>query len=240
MSLNKGYTKLPNVLIFDEELSVPARLLYMQLLAAQFKHGETFSSRETMGKWLNDKKPRAVSNYIKELKNKDLIEVEEVPGKTNLYRAKEIKMDIKPKETPANGCKGTPAMKCNHKNKKRSLRIKDKEIYKESVNYPTAKALVEKYVTELPNLPKQRKKKTDICSAEKQLTIRLDRGEDIVRLELATVNAIKAQGNGYNPDWIIGPRNLFSTRPTGGKFAKYLPNETEKLYAEIFGEDNDN
>lgn len=237
MSLKKGYTKIPNILMFDEGLSVPARLLYVQLLAVQFKHGKSFSSRETMGKWLDDKKPRAVSNYIKELKDRDLVEVKEVSGKTNEYRAKEIDVDIKPKETPANDCNTTPAMKCKHKNKKRSLRIINKEIYKESLNYPIAEQLVGRYIDGLPNLLSSRKSKVLRDRAIKHLTVRLDKGEDLERLERATECAIKEQAE-TEKQYIIGPCNFFSpNKKTGGKYQMFLKKETAAIFDNIqFGE----
>lgn len=212
----------------------------MQLLSAQFKHGKSWSSRETMGKWLDNKKPRMMSYYIKELKDKDLVEVKKVKGKTNEYKAKEIKMDLKKTPPPpATDCNTTPAIECNHKNNKRSLRTKDKEIYKESLNYTQAQSLVNRYVTEIKSMPPNRKKRTDIASAEKQLTKRLDRGEDLARFEKATVNAIKAQSNGFDPKYMIGPRNFYSTMKSGGKYAQFLEGETEELYASVFGEENE-
>ena len=249
--LQYGYTESPNSLLFNISITYTARFLYLILLGVELENNESWYSKKRLGEimcygdGLTPMADRTVWKYLEELKNNNLIEVKHRKGKTNVYRAKRIDMDEVKKDTLAPTCQSNPSTHVPSKLNKDSLsklNLKTKakkDLYKTSVNYKTAKALVEKYVTELPNLPKQRKKKTDIVSAVKQLTKRLDRGEELARFETAVANAIVAQGNGYNPDWIIGPRNLFSTMKTGGKFTRFLPNETDELYANVFGEENE-
>lgn len=82
----KNFTMIPNVLLSECQLSIPARLLLCVLFKYSFQKDYCWPSQETLGKDLG-RTPRHVRNLLKELENTGLIDPERLGwNRTNTYK----------------------------------------------------------------------------------------------------------------------------------------------------------
>ncbi len=84
--LRRGFTAIPNYILEDRTLSIPARFTYMILLSFAWKTGSCFPGQSRLAYTLGVSR-QMVSRYLEELRDKKYIDWKRRGlGRTNLYR----------------------------------------------------------------------------------------------------------------------------------------------------------